>query len=112
VKSGAAGITEMVLFDQLRKNDGQLRLLAAGILCGLLILAGGLWWIQIVRARDFQASMETQHFRTVRVPALRGMNSTGRTSKFGVDTAPSANGRPAVPCRLLMPDTMLKGSDE
>src|SRR4030095_16328220 len=46
------------------------------------------------------------------LPALRGMNSTCRTSKFAVDTDPSAYGRPAVPCRLLMPDTMLNGRDE
>jgi hypothetical protein len=45
-------------------------------------------------------------------PAFLGMKSTCRTSKFGVDIDPSANGRPAVVCRLLTPDTMLKGSDE
>ena len=45
------------------------------------------------------------------MPAFRGMNSAWRTSKFGVDTDPFASGRPAVPCRLLTPDTMLKGSD-
>ena len=50
--------------------------------------------------------------KSLPVPAFRGMNSTCRTSKFGVDIDPSANGRPAVPCRLLMPDTMLKGRDE
>src|SRR6185369_556669 len=46
--------------------------------------------------------------KSLPVPALRGMNSTCRTSKFGVDIDPSANGRPAVVCRLLTPDTMLK----
>ena len=46
------------------------------------------------------------------VPAFRGMNWTWRTSKFAVDTEPSANGLPGVPCRLLTPDTMLNGSDE
>ena len=46
------------------------------------------------------------------VPALRGMRSTARTSKFAVDGDPFASGRPAVPCRLLTPDTMLNGSAE
>src|SRR4029453_10362037 len=50
--------------------------------------------------------------KSLPVPAFRGMNSAWRTSKLGVETDPSANGRPAVPCRLLMPETMLKGSDE
>ena len=50
--------------------------------------------------------------KSLPVPAFRGMNSTWRTSKFGLDTEPSANGRPAVPCRLLMPDTILKGREE
>lgn len=78
----------MFIFDQLRKNDPQLRLLAAGILCGLGILAGGLWWVQVVRARDFKASLETQHFRTVRVPALRGM-ILDRNGKILADNRPS-----------------------
>jgi penicillin-binding protein 2 len=78
----------MFIFDQLRKNDPQLRLLAGGIVCGFAILACGLWWIQIVRARDFQASMETQHFRTVRVPALRGM-ILDRNGKILADNRPS-----------------------
>ena len=50
--------------------------------------------------------------KSLPVPAFRGMNSTARTSKFAVDTEPSANGRPAVPCRLFTPETMLNGSDE
>src|SRR4030095_16545135 len=50
--------------------------------------------------------------KSLPVPALRGMNWTCRTSKFAVETDPSAYGRPAVPCRLLMPDTMLNGRDE
>src|SRR4030095_16703925 len=33
--------------------------------------------------------------KSLPVPELRGMNSTLRTSKLGVDTDPSANGRPA-----------------
>src|SRR5437867_11607235 len=62
----------MLIFDQLKKNDPHLRWLAIVILGGFLILVGGLWWVQIVSARDYQANLETQSFRTVRIPAPRG----------------------------------------
>jgi penicillin-binding protein 2 len=62
----------MLIFDQLKKNDPQLRLLAVAISAGLTMLLTGLWWVQIVRARDYQASLETQTFRSVRVPSVRG----------------------------------------
>jgi len=62
----------MLIFDQLKKNDPQLRLVAAGVLCGLFVLLGGLWWVQIVSRREFQAHLEMQSFRTVRMPAVRG----------------------------------------
>src|SRR5437867_3688965 len=62
----------MLIFDQLKKNDPHLRWLAIVILGGFLILIGGLWWVQIVSARDYQANLEMQSFRTVRIPALRG----------------------------------------
>lgn len=62
----------MLIFDQLKKNDTQLQLLAVVMFSGLAILLAGLWWIQIVRARDYQTSSETQSSRTVRLPAVRG----------------------------------------
>jgi penicillin-binding protein 2 len=62
----------MLIFDQLKKNDPHLRLLALIVFLGLGVLAGGLWWVQIVSARDYQANLETQSFRTVRIPAVRG----------------------------------------
>src|SRR2546423_1787330 len=62
----------MLIFDQLKKNDPQLRLLALVILGALFVLAGGLWWVQIVSSRDYQAHLEMQSFRTVRIPAVRG----------------------------------------
>ena len=61
----------MLIFDQLKKNDPPLRALTLGVLIGLGVLLVGLWWVQIVLARGYQASLETQSFRTVRVPALR-----------------------------------------
>jgi penicillin-binding protein 2 len=62
----------MLIFDQLRKNDPQLRLVAVVAMTGLLVLLGGLWWVQIVSYRDYQTDLQTQSFRTVRIPAVRG----------------------------------------
>ena len=62
----------MLIFDQLKKGDPQLRTLTLVILTGLAVLLAGLWWVQIVSARDYQESLETQSFRTVRIPAVRG----------------------------------------
>jgi len=62
----------MLFFDQLKKNDPQLRVLAIVILSGLCVLAAGLWWVQIVSARDYRVNQVTQSVRTVRIPAVRG----------------------------------------
>ncbi len=62
----------MLFFDQLKKNDPQLRLLALAIAAGLSILLVGLWWVQIVSARDYETHLQTQSYRTVRIPAVRG----------------------------------------
>jgi len=62
----------MLIFDQLRKNDPQLRILAVCVLCGFGILALGLWYVQVLSARRYQSSQVSQSFRTVRLPALRG----------------------------------------
>jgi len=35
-------------------------------------LLSGLWWVQVVSARKYESHMETQSYRTVRVPAVRG----------------------------------------
>ena len=63
---------KVLIFDQLKKNDPQLRLLTLVMLGGLALLLAGLWWVQIVSARDYQANLETQSFRIVRYPAVRG----------------------------------------
>jgi penicillin-binding protein 2 len=62
----------MIVFDQLKRDDPQLRLLTIVVLAGVVVLLAGLWWVQIVSARDYQANLETQSFRTVRIPAVRG----------------------------------------
>jgi penicillin-binding protein 2 len=62
----------MLVFDQLKKNDVQLQLLALIFCLGLVALLVGLWWVQIVHASEHQESVETQAFRSVRIPAVRG----------------------------------------
>jgi len=62
----------MLVFDQLKKDDPQLRFLATVVLGGFLILLGGLWWVQIVSTRVYKEKLEIQSVRTVRIPALRG----------------------------------------
>src|SRR5271170_7294803 len=62
----------MLIFDELKKNDSQLRLVAMMLMAGLCILVAGLWWVQVVSAREYQSHLETQSYRSVRVPAVRG----------------------------------------
>src|SRR5471032_2532377 len=62
----------MLIFDELKKNDPQLRLVAMVLVAGLCILLAGLWWVQVVSAHEYQSNQETQAYRTVRLPAVRG----------------------------------------
>ena len=62
----------MLIFDQLKKDDSQLRLLAMAVLAGILVLLAGLWWVQVVSTRRYQQKLEIQSLRTVRIPAVRG----------------------------------------
>jgi len=62
----------MLVFDELKKNDPQLRLVAMVLAVGLIILFAGLWWVQVVSAREYQNHLETQAYRTIRLPAIRG----------------------------------------
>ena len=62
----------MLIIDQLRKGDSPLRLVAVVVLACLGILSLRLWQVQVFNRKTYQQSVETQSFRTVRVPALRG----------------------------------------
>ena len=62
----------MLVIDELKKNDPALRLVAVVIAAGLLVLLAGLWWIQIVSANEYRQHLETQAYRTIRLPAVRG----------------------------------------
>jgi penicillin-binding protein 2 len=62
----------MLVFDELKKNDPQLRLVAMVLAAGLCLLLAGLWWVQVVSAREYQSHLDTQAYRTIRIPAVRG----------------------------------------
>ncbi|HZL43360.1 MAG TPA: penicillin-binding transpeptidase domain-containing protein [Verrucomicrobiae bacterium] len=62
----------MLIFDQLKRNDPQLRWLTLGALSGIAVLTAGLWWVQIVSSRSYQEHLEIQSYRSVRIPAVRG----------------------------------------
>ena len=62
----------MLIVDELKKNDPQLRLVAVMLVVGLFILLAGLWWVQVVSVREYQAHLDTQAYRTIRIPAVRG----------------------------------------
>ena len=62
----------MLVFDELKKNEPHLRLVAVGLAAGLCILLAGLWWVQVVSSREYQSHLETQAYRTIRLPAVRG----------------------------------------
>jgi penicillin-binding protein 2 len=94
----------MLVFDQLKKDDSQLRFLAAAVLCGLLVLAGGLWWVQVVSTGYYQEKLEIQSVRTVRIPAVRGsiLDREGRAL---------AENRPSYNVDLFLEDLSKKYQD-
>lgn len=62
----------MLVADQLRRGDARLRALAVVVAAGLSVLLVGLWYVQVVCAPRYRASLQSQTYRTVRVPATRG----------------------------------------
>ncbi len=62
----------MLIFDQLRKSEPQLRALSLLVLAGVSTLLAGLWHVQVISAKQFQANLDSQSYRTIRVPAVRG----------------------------------------
>jgi penicillin-binding protein 2 len=62
----------MILFDQLHKNEPALKTLALVVFVGLMVLLGGLWWVQVVSSRTYQDSLKSQSLRIVNMPPARG----------------------------------------
>jgi penicillin-binding protein 2 len=87
----------MLIFDQLKKDDPQLRLLAVTVFGGMALLLAGLWWVQVVSSHYYQEKLEVQSIRTVRMPAIRGqiLDRDGR---------PIAENRPCYNIDLYLED--------
>ncbi|MCI0747814.1 MAG: hypothetical protein L0Y58_20595 [Verrucomicrobia subdivision 3 bacterium] len=62
----------MLIFDQLKKSDPQLRVVTLAVLIGMGILLAGLWFVQVISSRHYSENQKAQSFRTVRIPAIRG----------------------------------------
>jgi penicillin-binding protein 2 len=62
----------VLIFDQLKKSDPQLRTLTIGVLAGMGTLLAGLWFVQVISYRQYADNQKAQSFRTVRIPAIRG----------------------------------------
>lgn len=63
----------MLFVDQLQNGHRPLRVVGAVVAAGLLVLALGLWRVQVLRSSRYAASEQSQSIRLVRVPAVRGM---------------------------------------
>jgi len=54
------------------QGDRPLRWLTAGIAVGMAVLLLGLWQVQVMSRHQYQQRQESQSYRTVRLPAMRG----------------------------------------
>jgi penicillin-binding protein 2 len=80
----------MLVLDPLRRANPQIKLLAGVIFGGLGVLLIGLWWLQVVKRKEFQSSLETQSYKTMRIPATRG-RIMDRQGELLAETRPSYN---------------------
>ncbi len=62
----------MLIFDEIKKNDPELRFVAIALATGFFILLAGLWWVQIVTTSEYKSHLVTQSYRTIRIPGMRG----------------------------------------
>jgi penicillin-binding protein 2 len=62
----------MFIFDQLKRDDRQLRIISILVVLGMAVLLTGLWFVQIVSGKKFEKNSENQSFRSVRIAPIRG----------------------------------------
>jgi penicillin-binding protein 2 len=62
----------MFVLDIFREEGRRLQAVTWVVASGLLLLLGGLWFVQIVCARRFETDLRRQSFRHIRTPAIRG----------------------------------------
>jgi len=80
----------MLTVDPFRRANPQIKLLAVAVFAGMALLLSGLWWLQVVKRKELQSSLETQSYRTTRIPARRG-NILDRHGVILAETRPSYN---------------------
>ena len=80
----------MSTVNKTRHADTSLQWLAIGLLFCFAILAGGLWYVQVVSFKKYEKYREVQSYRTVRVPAPRGL-IFDRNSVVLADNEPQFN---------------------
>ena len=74
----------------IRHEDMGLQWLAVGLFFCFMILAGGLWYVQVVSSKKYEKYREVQSYRTVRIPAPRGL-IYDRNSQVLVENEPKFN---------------------
>jgi penicillin-binding protein 2 len=62
----------MFVFDIFRQEARRMQVLTGTVALGMLLLLGGLWWVQVVCGKQFETDLKKHSFRHVRTPALRG----------------------------------------
>lgn len=92
----------MLVLDQLSRGDKQIRSFSIMILSGLLLLVAVLWHLQIFSSGKYVQRLESQAYRTVREPAVRG-------SIFDKEGRVLASSRPAYSISLYVKDLSKTG---
>lgn len=80
----------MEAFEHLRRGDARVRVVGYFILAAMLLLLGGLWYVQIAASQKYSSRIRQQTFRSVRVPAVRG-KIEDRSGIVLADNRPSYN---------------------
>jgi penicillin-binding protein 2 len=62
----------MFVLDLFKEEGGRLHVISGVVAGGMLLLLGGLWFVQIVCAQQFETDLKRQSIRHVRTPAIRG----------------------------------------
>ena len=80
----------MLIFSLLKREDRRLRIVAMTMAAGLLVLLGGLWFVQIVYSSHFESNSRRQSLKRVGMPAIRG-KILDRDGKVLADSRPQYN---------------------
>lgn len=80
----------MRVLEQVKKGDRPLQVLAIMILMGMVVLLAGLWYVQVVAGRRYVERLQSQSFRMVGIPAVRG-KIVDRFGELLADNQPQFN---------------------